>query len=114
MLSSVGDGIQAEEIEGNSFFDSPAYQCHATQRKIPIMNILGFVLQVNAVDMADAAGRRCAVIHLYGRLADGGTFLVRDFRQRPHFYIRAADSERTRTLVGVEPLATTKQTLRAG
>lgn len=76
------------------------------------MKIHGFILQANAVDMTDVAGRRCAVIHLYGRLEDGGTFLVRDFRQRPHFYIREIDAERARTLLGVEPLATSKQTFQ--
>ncbi len=34
------------------------------------------------------------VVHLYGRLEHGGSFLVRDDRQRPHFYIRATDAER--------------------
>jgi DNA polymerase-2 len=27
------------------------------------------------------------VVHLYGRLADGATFLIRDRRSRPHFYV---------------------------
>ena len=34
------------------------------------------------------AGR--PVVHLYGRLEDGRTFLVRDDRQAPHFYVDAA------------------------
>ena len=42
------------------------------------------------------------MVHLYGRLADGGTFLVRDDRQRPHFYIRAADAERAQRLGALE------------
>ncbi len=46
------------------------------------------------------------VVHLYGRLESGATFLVRDHRQRPHFYIGAADSERAHTIAGVEPIPT--------
>ena len=34
------------------------------------------------------------VVYLYGRLENGKTFLVRDHRQRPHFYIRAVDREK--------------------
>ncbi|MEM7217092.1 MAG: DNA polymerase II [Pseudomonadota bacterium] len=33
------------------------------------------------------------VVHLFGRLLDGRTFLVRDGRQRPHFYVRAEAAE---------------------
>src|ERR1044072_5816499 len=53
----------------------------------------GFILQASyrIVD-------RLPVVHLYGRLADGGTFLVRDDRQHPHFYVRASDAELARTL----------------
>jgi DNA polymerase-2 len=42
-------------------------------------------------------------VHLYGRLEGGDTFLVRDDRQRPHFYIRAADAGRARELRAPEP-----------
>src|SRR6056297_3064865 len=31
------------------------------------------------------------VVHLYGRLADGRSFLVRDGRERPYFYICVGD-----------------------
>ena len=31
------------------------------------------------------------VVRLYGRLTDGATFLVRDRRQAPHFYVREED-----------------------
>ncbi|MBT6277736.1 MAG: DNA polymerase II, partial [Chromatiales bacterium] len=34
------------------------------------------------------------VVHLFGRGDDGSTFLVRDHRQRPHFYVRLTDAER--------------------
>ena len=37
---------------------------------------------------------RVPVVHLYGRLEGGGAFLVRDDRQRPHFYVRASDARR--------------------
>ena len=32
------------------------------------------------------------VVHLYGALEQGGAFLVRDHRQRPHFHIRRRDA----------------------
>jgi DNA polymerase-2 len=34
------------------------------------------------------------VVHVYGRLEGGGAFLMRDDRQRPHFYVRASDARR--------------------
>ena len=34
------------------------------------------------------------VVHLYGKLASGESFLVRDDRERPHFWVRADDAER--------------------
>lgn len=49
-------------------------------------------------------------MHIYGRLEDGGTFLVRDDRQRPHFYIRAADTERARALRAPPPMPVDKRT----
>lgn len=42
-------------------------------------------------------------MHLYGRLEDGGTFLVRDDRPRPHFHIRRADAEGARRLGAPAP-----------
>ena len=38
------------------------------------------------------------VVHLYGLLEGGGTFLVRDGRETPHFYVRRADAARAREL----------------
>jgi len=51
------------------------------------------------------SGARSPVVHLHGRLEDGGTFLVRDDRQRPHFYIRTSDVEHAKRLgtFDVEP-----------
>ena len=56
----------------------------------------GFILQASYRVVGTADGDRVPVIHLYGRLEDGGTFLVRDDRQRPHFYIRTGDVDRAR------------------
>jgi len=50
------------------------------------------------------------VVHVYGRLADGGTFLVRDDRQRPHFYIRATDAERAQRLGALEARVVDRRT----
>ncbi len=58
----------------------------------------GFILQSSYRVVSRPNGQRVPVIHLYGRLESGGTFLVRDDRQRPHFFIRAADTERARAL----------------
>jgi DNA polymerase-2 len=43
------------------------------------------------------------VVHLWGRLENGETFLVRDRRLTPHFYVRAADREQAARL-GAAPL----------
>ncbi len=39
------------------------------------------------------------VVLLYGRLQDGGTFLVRDSRPRPYFYVERGDLDRARPLL---------------
>ena len=70
----------------------------------------GFILQASyRVESHPGTGRR-TVVHIYGRLADGGTFLVRDDRQRPHFYVRAADIERARGLGAPDPRILEKRT----
>ena len=46
------------------------------------------------------------VVHLYGRLGDGQSFLVRDGRERPYFYVRAADADAVRSALRLEPLTT--------
>ena len=53
----------------------------------------GFILQAT-YRTASQPGGVLPVVYLYGRLEHGGTFLVRDSRQRPSFYIRAADAGR--------------------
>jgi len=49
----------------------------------------GFILQPT---YRIESGR--AVVHIYGKLEGGKSFLVRDTRQVPCFYVRGADSER--------------------
>ncbi len=75
-----------------------------------VMKFRGFILQASYRIVSQASGRRIPVVHLYGRLEDGGTFLVRDNRQRPHFYIRASDAERARQVRAPEPVAMEKRT----
>jgi DNA polymerase-2 len=52
------------------------------------------------------------VIHLYGRLESGETFLVRDDRRLPQFYIRSQDADRARALHAPPATATGKHTFR--
>src|SRR5690606_9310520 len=74
------------------------------------MKTRGFILQANYRVVPHSDGRRVPVVQLYGRLEDGGTFLVRDDRQRPHFYIRAADADRAQALGAPKPTAVDKRT----
>ena len=64
----------------------------------PVNKARGFILQASYRVSNRPDGARVPVIQIYGRLEDGGTFLVRDDRQRPHFYVRAADAQRARTM----------------
>jgi len=70
----------------------------------------GFILQASYRVVANGNGRRMPVVHLYGQLEDGGAFLARDDRQRPHFYIREADAERARSLRSPVPCAADRRT----
>lgn len=70
----------------------------------------GFILQASYRIVSAPGGSRVPVVHLYGRLNDGRTFLVRDDRQRPHFHIYTMDAERARALRIPEPKATAKKT----
>ncbi len=74
------------------------------------MKARGFILQTSYRVLPEADGRRVPVVHIYGRLEDGGTFLARDFRQRPHFYILQADVERARALGAPVPQPTENRT----
>src|SRR5579863_917565 len=58
----------------------------------------GLILQASYRVLPGPNGERAPVVHLFGRLEDGATFLVRDNRQRPHFYIRADDATRARAI----------------
>ena len=49
----------------------------------------GVILQATYRVLSQPDGRRAPVVHLYGRLESGETFLVRDDRQLPHFFIRS-------------------------
>jgi DNA polymerase II len=70
----------------------------------------GFILQATYRVTAESGGRRTPMVHLYGRLEDGGTFLVRDGRQRPHFYIPAGAADRAVMLGAPQPKPNDKRT----
>jgi len=74
------------------------------------MDSRGFITQATYRVVTDPGGRRRPVVHVYGRLEDGTSFLVRDDRQRPHFYIRAADLDRARSIGAPAASPTTKRT----
>ena len=69
------------------------------------MKARGFVMQASYRIRGDAT-----VVHLHGRLEDGKTFLVRDARQTPCFYIRAADAARARDSGAARQRATHRRT----
>ena len=68
--------------------------------------VRGFILQASYRVVSEPGGRRIPVVYLYGRLEDGATFLVRDGRQHPHFYIPAEAAERARRLGAPQPQPT--------
>ena len=74
------------------------------------MKVRGFLFQASYRVASGPAGMRTPVVHLYGRLEDGGTFLVRDDRQRPYFYIRAEQADRARALGAPPPRPADKRT----
>ena len=73
------------------------------------MRAQGFILQSSYQLLAAASKSRTPVIHLYGRLDNGETFLVRESRHLPVCFVRAADAEHIRTLGGLDPRATHKR-----
>jgi DNA polymerase-2 len=75
-----------------------------------VTKVRGFVLQASYRVVSRPNGQRVPVVHIYGRREAGGTFLVRDDRQRPHFFIRAADAERARALRAPDPKVVDKRT----
>ena len=58
-----------------------------------IETVRGFILQASY-----RLVRRKPVVHLYGVTDHGKTFLVRDYRQRPHFHVRRSDAGLAYTL----------------
>ncbi len=70
----------------------------------------GFILQATYRVVSNTGGLRVPVVQLYGRLEGGGTFLVRDDRQRPHFYVRTADADRAAALRCLNPQPADKRT----
>ncbi len=54
------------------------------------------------------------VVHLYGVLEGGGTFLVRDRRETPHFYVRRGDAARARELGAARQRDTARRTFDGG
>jgi DNA polymerase II len=73
------------------------------------MSARGFILQASYRVSSGSHGQRTPIVHVHGRLEGGDTFLVRDDRQRPHFYIRTSDAERARALRPAEPQPTGKR-----
>ena len=61
-----------------------------------VTTVRGVVLQASYRIVSRQGGERVSVVYIYGKLEEGGTFLIRDDRQRPHFYIRASDAQRAR------------------
>lgn len=68
--------------------------------------VRGFILQPT---YRIESGR--PVVHLYGTLESGDSFLVRDTRFRPHFWIRRTDAERADELGAGDQHASTKKTM---
>jgi DNA polymerase-2 len=73
-----------------------------------VVNARGFILQATYRVVGARDSSRCPAVQLYGRLENGETFVVRDDRQRPHFFIRAEDAERAAAL-GARPQPTAKR-----
>jgi DNA polymerase II len=68
--------------------------------------VRGFILQASYRVASRPGHARVPVVHLYGRLESGETFLVRDDRQRPHFYVRTIDAPRAQQLGAPQPTPT--------
>ncbi len=66
----------------------------------------GFILQVT---YRTESGR--PVIHLMGCLETGGSFLVRETRQVPHFFVKEEEAERAQETLALTPIKTDRVTL---
>src|SRR6267378_4924469 len=109
-------GFRGRNNSANDFLDRAMREDFSTPKFAPnaqnggVAPLRGFILQSSYRVVSRPDGQRVPVIHVYGRLESGGTFLVRDDRQRPHFFIRAADAERARALRIPPPKASDKRT----
>jgi DNA polymerase-2 len=74
------------------------------------MKARGFILQASYRVFSEPSGARYPVVHVHGRLENGETFLIRDDRARPHFYVRETDVPGVRKL-GPQPKPTPKRTM---
>jgi DNA polymerase-2 len=74
------------------------------------MRTRGFILQAGYRMVSGPDRRRVPVVHVYGRLENGETFLLQDDRAQPSFYIRASDAARARGLHVPAPQATDRHT----
>src|SRR5579863_3449530 len=77
------------------------------------MKARGFVLQASYRVETLRSGARVPVVLIYGRLEQGGSFLVRDDRCRPSFFIRAEDTARAESC-GAVCAPTLKRTFDGG
>ena len=77
------------------------------------MKARGFVLQASYRVETARSGERVPVVLVYGRLEQGGSFLVRDDRCRPSFYIREEDAGRAQSH-GAVSAPTVKRTFDGG
>src|SRR5258705_13738302 len=73
-----------------------------------VSGVRGFILEPT---YGVEAGR--PVVQPPGRLEDGRTFLVRDDRQTPHFYVDARHADEARGM-GARPLSATDKVTLAG
>src|SRR6266849_2846926 len=109
-------GFRGRNNSANDFLDRAMREDFSTPKFAPnaqnggVATLRGFVLQSSYRVVSRPNGQRIPVIHIYGRLESGGTFLVRDDRQRPHFFIRAADAERAGDLRIPPPRVSGKRT----
>lgn len=67
-----------------------------------------FIFQATYRMQTQPNGARVPVVMLYGRLEAGGSFVVRDDRTRPHFYIPGGHAQRAREL-GATSVTRTEQ-----
>jgi DNA polymerase II len=74
------------------------------------MRVRGFIFQATHRMQAQPSGVRVPVVYLYGRLEQGGSFLVRDDRPRPHLYIRSGLTQRALALGAPAGHTTTQHT----